>query len=637
MTALAAYFSLGQENSERACQTMLQAQAIYGKETACNTLGHAALGRRLWPLTPEDAFDAGPLCSEDRQLLFCADVRLDNREELAEQIGVGELLNGLSDADVVFRAYRKWGDEAFAMFYGAFAVIIWDATSQMLKLVRDPLGERPLHYHIGDDFVAVASMPKGLHGLHQIPYAARPDAMADFLALMPETGSESFFEGVERVLPGHVATIDAQGAVTSKAYWHAPTDYLQLSNDAEYEEIFRKTFDEAVGCRLRRIATPIGCHLSAGLDSSSVTATAAKLLSPETLHAFTSVPVADVKILPGKLVDEGPLASDTARLYANVDHIKITTGGVSPLEGLDRHFQLYERPVMNICNAVWDAAINDAAKAKGITVMLSGAMGNMTISYTGVQQLNHLLRRVAFPSLIKLMIQMYKRGRGWKWMLGQLFGPYMPGKLWQWIEQKYGQSQEFNLYSALRPEALDSFAVKKRAKARGLDLTYRPWRDGRAMRLWVLSRVDLGVYYKGTLAGWGIDMRDPTSDRRLVELTLRIPDRQYILDGESRSLVRRAFADRLPATVIKEQRTGRQAADWYLGMSSAHASVGAELVAFERNRHARSLIDIERLKKAHKDWPNIDPTVEKNNMLYRLAMYRSVAAGHFLRKVGRTN
>jgi asparagine synthase (glutamine-hydrolysing) len=637
MTALAAYWSFGSDEAASACSAMLMAQAIYGKESSSHAIGSIALGRRLWPLTPEDRFDNGPLAVDDQTLVLCADVRLDNRDELAAMLSLSGSIAHLSDAELFFIAYQKWGNDAFIKLYGAFAVIIWDAKREKITLARDPFGERPLHYHIAGGFVAVASMAKGLHCLHGVPYAVRPDAMADFLALVPETGSETFFKGIERALPGHITTIDKEGCVVSKAYWRPPDDMLYLENNAQYEDALRATFTEAVRARLRRTSGPIASHLSAGLDSSSVTATAARLLGTEPLIAFTSVPVVDVLPVDGVMVDEGPLARATAQLYPNIDHIEIMTGGQSPLDGLDNHFHIYERPVMNICNAVWDAAINASAKARGVTVMLTGAMGNMTISHTGIQQLNHLLGRCRFPSLIRLMRQMHSRGHGWKGLIAQLVGPFTPVWVWAWVTRKYGQSQELHLYSAIKPAALHDFTVTKRAALRRLDLAYRPWADSRAMRIWVMTRVDVGVYNKGALAGWGIDLRDPTLDRRLVELTLRIPDAQFILNGERRSLIRRAFSDRLPRAVISEYKSGRQAADWYLGMSAAHSAIGSELEAFERNQHADALIDIQRLKKAHADWRNVNPAKKDSNFLYRLAMYRAVAAGHFLRKVDRTN
>ncbi len=637
MTALAGYVSFGTDSPAPACAAMLAAQAIYGRETRSRTIGPAALGRRLWPLLPEDVFDTGPLSGADERVLLCADARIDNRDELAAALSLPDRLDRVSDAAIIMAAYERWGDDAFGKLCGAFAVIIWNGETQSLTLARDILGERPLHYHVGGNFVAVASMPKGLHALSSVPYAAHSASMADFLALVPETGTESFFDGVSRVLPGHVVVIDDRGPVRSTAYWQPPEDDLILPSDADYAAAMRAVLEQAVLCRLRRNSGTLGTHLSAGLDSSAVTATAARLSAPNRLFAFTAVPTGDVGDPQGGIANEGRLAAATAHLHGNIDHVPIQAGAVSPLKGMDRHFQLFERPILNPSNAVWNDAINDAAQARGISVMLTGQMGNMSISHGGMQQLNQLMRAGALPALVSLIRQMRRNGHRWGGLAAQAFGPFVPPALWLWLARKSGSALDLDVYSALHPLAYDAFAVGQRATERGLDLSYRPWADSRAMRLWVLRRVDLGVYNKGTLAGWGIDLRDPTADRRVIELSLRIPERQFVLNGETRSLARRAFADRLPAAVVAERRRGAQAVDWPLGMASAFPAISQELDVLERNPQARALIDLDRLRQALADWPDADLQSDAAIRLYRDAMFRALAAGHFLRNVGRTN
>src|SRR5207249_2791570 len=115
------------------------------------------------------------------------------------------------------------------------------------------------------------------------------------------------------------------------------------------------------------------------------------------------------------------------------------------------------------------------------------------------------------------------------------------------------------------PWRLAELDLESRAKARGLDLAYRPWSDGLAARMWGLRRIDLGNYIKGALGGWGVDLRDPTADVRLIEFCLSVPTEQFFRDGVNRALARRALADRLPPAVVEEQRKGYQGVDWHEG------------------------------------------------------------------------
>ena len=101
---------------------------------------------------------------------------------------------------------------------GDYAFALWDSMRRRLLLVRDPLGQRPLHYHRGNKFFAFASMPKGLHALPEVPYAPDEDRIAESIVLMPETGTQSFFRGIERVEPGHVVTVTPAG-LSARSYW----------------------------------------------------------------------------------------------------------------------------------------------------------------------------------------------------------------------------------------------------------------------------------------------------------------------------------------------------------------------------------------------------------------------------------
>lgn len=637
MTALAGYWDFSGEVPTRPVARMLEAQSIYGQHSAVDALGATAFGRRLWSLTGEDAFDRGPLFGRDGNLMLVADARIDNREELGEQLGLpSNQLKTISDPQLILAAIEQWGVKAIEGLIGPFAIACWDSRQHCLTLARDAFGERPLHYHRGEDFVAFSSMPKGLHCLPSIPYAASQVMAASFLALLPETDEESFFEGISRVLPGHIVTVN-RNSVETRRYWMPDLSPVKLGSDGAYVEAMRAEFDRAVLCRLRRNGGGVGSHLSAGLDSSSVAATAARLLSPDRLHAFTAVPAHAVVPKQRAITDEGPLAATTAALYPNIDHVRVAASEESPIALMDRQFQLFERPVLNPSNAVWDHAINDAAQKRDVRVLLTGQMGNFTISHDGLVHLPELLRKGQLGKLLALSQALCRYGLSQRQVVALTIAPLFPPRIWEWIARKFGRDLPLHSYSALRSDAFEQMSIGSRAAERDLDLSYRPWGDGAAMRLWGLRRVDLGVYIKGTLAGWGLDLRDPTADRRLIEFALRVPERQYILGGVPRSLARRAFADRLPAAVLSEKRRGLQGADWPTHLAAARQEIASELESFERCKDAEQLIDIARLTRALNDWPQSGWEDEGVTNLYRHALLRSVAAGHFLRRVARTN
>ncbi len=643
MSALAGVWNMdGRPGAVARCARMLASQEIYGRiDGKPWSDGAIALGRRLFRTLPEDLYDRQPLHSADGRLVLVADVRLDNREDLCEALRL-RLTPGepLSDAAILLESLAKWGEEALDRLVGDFAFALWDMRAQRLLLARDFLGQRPLHYHSGKDFFAFASMPKGLHALPEIPYGPDEQVTAEFVTLIPQTGPRSFFKDVSRVEAGHFVTITREG-LSSRRYWNPAGPETNRSRATDYVEGLRHHLDQATRSMLRGSDGIVGTHLSAGLDSSAVASTAARLLGPAgKAYAFTAVPREgyDGPCPAKRVADEGPLAAATAAMYPNIEHVLIQAGPRSPLEQLDRYFFLFDRPALNLCNWVWLDALNSAARDRKLKIMLNGQMGNMSLSYGGLERLAALLGRGHLFTLLREGAQLISRGgASWRSVLAHTFGPYLPPRLWQAISETYRGKWDILQYTAIRPSRLDSLGLSDIARERGLDFTYRPWKNPFDCRLWVLGRVDLGNYNKGTLAGWGIDQRDPTADKRLVEYCLRAPLDQFMAKGQTRMLARRALSDRVPQAVLDHPYGGYQAADWHEGLRAARGELRSELGRLEACGPASDTLDIQRLQGLVEKWP--DDGWERHDIAssYRLALLRGVSAGHFLRKASRSN
>ncbi len=625
------------------CARMLAAQRIYGPpDERCWSDGPLAMGRRLFRTLPEDINDRQPLQSRDGRLALVADVRLDNRNELILALGL-TATDALQrcDADLLLGCLERWGEGALDRVVGDFAFALWDVPGQKLTLARDFLGQRPLHYHRSRDFFAFASMPKGLHALAEIPRAPDEQMVAEFLVLMPQNGPRSFFTDVARVEPGHVVTV-SRGAISSRCYWQ-PRRPRAGRRPGDYIDGLRHHLDQAVQARLRGTHGIVGTNLSAGLDSGAVTATAARLLGPSggKVVAFTAVPREgyDGPDPRNRFGDEGPLAAATAAMYPNVEHVLIRSNQVSPLDGNDRNFFLFDRPMLSPSNMIWINAINHAARERKLGVMLVGTMGNMSVSYNGLESLAELLRAGRLIELARLASRLVANsGMRWRGVLVQIFAPYTPILLWQWANKTFlGHNQDLFDYTAIRPERLAELDLTELARQRDLDFSYRPWRDGFAMRLWVMRRNDPGNMNKGMLAGWGVDRRDPLADKRLVEYCLSIPTEEYVAGGVQRALAKDALADRLPQPVLDEQRKGYQAADWHEGLTTARPEITVELERLSASNPAAKTLDLERMKRLVEEWPASGWERPEISQPYRLALMRGISAGHFLRKASGAN
>ncbi len=645
MSALAGIWHFdGKPDADQACARMLAAQSIYGvHDSAQWDMGPIAFGRRLFRTLPEDIHDNQPLIGGEGRFVLIADLRIDNRDELITALQISpERARQMADSALLLTAWERWRERCLDRLVGDYAIAVLDRSTMQLTLARDPTGNRPLHYHSSAAFFAFASMPKGLHALPQILRRPDEERIAEHLLLLPEGGPQSFFKDVERVESGCIVTVTPAG-LKSRRHWEPQRTLLKLSGPAEYAEAMRHHLDQAVRSQLRGAGKNVAAHLSSGFDSSAVATSAALGMQPDggRVTAFTSVPREgyDGPAPGARLGDEGPIAALTAARYPNIDHVLIRTAGRSPLDNLDRNFFIYERPVLNLCNAVWSNAINDAAKARGLSVLLTGQMGNMSISYDGLTLLPNLVRSGRWLRWLRESAGLVRSGNMRpRSVLVQSFGPYMPLFLWIWLNQTFrGVSSDPTSYAAIRPERLAALDLPARARERALDPHYRPRTDGFETRLWVIRRIDLGNYNKGTLAGWGIDQRDPTCDRRLLEFCLSVPEEQFLARGESKALARLAFADRLPQEVIMMRSKGYQAVDWHEGLTAARGALGEEIDRLGDCDPAMAAIDLPRLKGMLDDWPSQGWEKEAVLRKYRLAMLRAVSTGHFLRRASGSN
>lgn len=631
MTAIAGLWSFGGgQDRRRACAAMLSALDPYGPDGRDQKqLGALDAGRNLFSLLPEDVHDKGVLIGRGGTCLLAADLRIDNRDELAAALGIGKPdLARLSDAGLLLAGLERWREEVLDRLVGDFAFAWYDEPARTLILARDLIGQRPLFWHRGRDFFAFASMPSGLHALPEVPNAPDLDSAARFAALLPLASEASHYSAIMRVMPGYLLTVTPEGEV-SRPFWRPPAKDLALGSFDNYVEAYRETLDRAVASRLRGAGDLIAAHLSGGWDSSAVTATAARLLrnGAGNVIAYTSVPGDEQPqtALRGRFTDEAPLAAATASLYPNIRHVLVRNPNNSPVDYLDRTVALFQRPPFNLCNHDWLAAIREQARAVGARVLLTGEIGNWTISSAPSSLLADYVRQGrwgAWGSEARAMLgQRRARMRG---VLASSFAPWLPTALWRAAS---GWSSASELELALQPAWRERLGPALNRQRFGPES--RP-RDYRARSAAGLAGLDYGQHRKGILAGWGIDKRDATADRRLIDFTLALPLDMLMSGGQRRPLARAALSDRVPEAVLDERGKGLQAPDWHVALTRHRSDLYRLVDQIEADARAHSVIDTALLRR----WLDALPSAgwERPDVIarYRSSLLFTLSAGHFI-------
>lgn len=625
MSAIAGVWRMDGKPADADLQRALAALRPYGPDASDAWVEtEVGVGRRRMRLDPSELSDEQPLVGGGGRFLLVADARLDNRWELIEALGPGSRDRAKTgDAGLVLEAFERWGEDCPRFLYGDYAFAVWDRDRQRWFLARDAMGGRPLHYFQGPGLFAFASMPRGLHALPEIPYAVDEDLLARAFTLAPADPDATCFRRIKRVGLGEYVVV-TRNDLRRGRHWTPSLEPLHLARPADYQDALREHLDRAVSDRLPANGD-VGAQLSAGLDSSAVAATAARQLSGGggRVIAFTSVPRtgADTYAVRHRLVDEGPIAALTASAYDNMEHIRVTTPGRSPLAGLGEVFELAEQPALNLCNRVWIEAINEQAHGRGLTVMLTGQMGNLTLSYKGTSSFRGRLRRGDLSGAVnELRIAAWlSGGDGWPGIAAAL-----GGRLADLVRQGSPGDIQENASGLLNPaRALQPGSPDGTGPAR---------LSGVALRLAAMHRLDLAYGRKATLARWRIQEMDPTSDRRLAEFCLRVPETQLRLGGRPAGLTRRTLADRLPPEVVQLRKRGLQAVDWHLGLTDPGRRLGEIFDQLAACPETVGLLDIPKFRAMIDLWPTMDWSDPENSWPYRLTLLRAISYSDFLRR-----
>ena len=559
--------------------------------------GPVGLVHRRACFLPEDHLARQPLALPGGQGALVSAARLDNRPELTQALCLEtSQASSLPDAGFIREAYLRWGGDCPARLVGDFTFAVWDHAGQALLLACSPFSGRPLFYHSSGGRLAFATMPKALFALPGVPRALDEAYLARYLARQPTPPGDTFYREIRQLPPGHCLLV-RDGRPELQSFWEPDlTRDLRLPRDEDYLEAFQELFARVVKDHLRS-SSPVGIMLSGGLDSSSVAAVAAPLLRAEgkRLSAFTEVPhVGFESRLPiGRYADETEFVKALAGRFETIDLTLVRTAEGCLLQGADRCFRHTETPFRNACNRLWYEAILAEAGSRGVRVLLTGGQGNLSISWPGMDPLPGLMRQGRLGAALQ-------EAAGLRAFLGRGVLPLLPPPLQAAVGWARSPSVGCRPPArALRQEAAERHGLlgKTRQTPPRTLLKSRQLRRDLMQKTTGMSSL-LGAGYQ---AEYGVEVRDPTCDVRLVEFCLSLPEDQFRRDGVPRRLLRRAMEDRLPPEILGNPNRGLQAADWAERTASCRESLAGSLSEIADCPMARDLLDLDRVGEALAD------------------------------------
>jgi asparagine synthase (glutamine-hydrolysing) len=277
----------------------------------CN--GQAALGHTL--LRTGRPPDQQPF-TIDGVTWIVADARVDERDDLASQLGpiAEEASASASDAELILRAYLKWGERCVDYLLGDYAFAVWDGRERRLFFARDHIGVKPLYFASVGPWLLVSNAIECLRGHRAISNQLDDRAIADFLLFgFNQDPAATAFRDIRRLPAAHAGSWSTAGLAVRR-YWTMPIeDPVYYARDREYTDQFLELLRRAVADRLP--AAGVGIFMSGGIDSPALATTAVDLLGG---------PSADDPVCAFTIVHES-LIPDSDRQYAAMTaaHLRI--------------------------------------------------------------------------------------------------------------------------------------------------------------------------------------------------------------------------------------------------------------------------------------------------------------------------
>lgn len=263
-----------------------------------------SLGHRRLAIIDLSPAGRQPKCNEDESIWIVFNGELYNFQEIREiLVAKGHAFSSNTDTEVIIHAYEEWGTGCVERFNGMWAFAIYDKNKDLLFFSRDRFGVKPLYFSRIEKGLIFSSEIKGILQ-HPVQRAAYDKAVYDYLVSgfvdhMPQT----FFEGIERLMPGESMIYDLFRQEGKKTLWYDLEKRLEDGHQKD-RKIGEKESAEAIlelfmdSVRYRLISdVPVGSCLSGGIDSSAIVYAMRELNKNIVIKTFSM-------IFPGKREDE---------------------------------------------------------------------------------------------------------------------------------------------------------------------------------------------------------------------------------------------------------------------------------------------------------------------------------------------
>lgn len=494
---------------------------IYQDDTVC------LMHNRLAVMDPNNGKQPMSVVYQNRRYTIIYNGELYNTDELkADLVRKGAMFSTGCDTEVLLWSYIFYGNDCPRHCNGIFAFIAYDHSAKSILVARDRLGVKPLYYaHTGEQWF-FASEPKSILQNPKIKPIINRQGLWELVFLSPVTLEESaIFRDIHALRAGERMILTPDG-VASDFYWrleaHECNDSLP---DATLQ--VRDLLQDAVRRQIRS-DVPLCTFLSGGLDSSILTAMAARELAAQgkTLSTYSFEYENNRQHFQTSLFQPNRDDEYARRLAENLGtHHTVLTAPTDMVANLLESAAIYrdlpgqadiDSSLLYFCHEV----------KKNHTVAISGECSDEIFGGYPWFYRPEMLYRDFFP-----------------WV----HDPYARAKLFRedilWPEQGYAYlSEKYRTFLADCPVLpSDSDSMRRSRLATCLSVCYFMQN--------LLTRKD-----RMSMAS-ALEVRVPFADHRIIEYLYNLPWEYKFRDGVEKSLLRDAAAPYLPDYILHRKKS----------------------------------------------------------------------------------
>ena len=315
-----------------------------------------------------------PMFDVERELVIAFNGEIYNYRELRASLERGGArFHSHTDTEVLLQLYRRDGERMLGLLRGMYAFAIWDTRARRMFVARDPYGLKPLYYADDGATIRLASEVKALLAGGAVSRTIDPAGAAGFFLTGSVPEPFTIRQDVKLVEAGTAFHVEPErGRTGVHAHFSVAATFRRgraqrsVAALTQPEIAFQERLEESVVHHLVS-DVPVGVFLSAGIDSSALTAIAA-MHSSETLHTFT-LAFDEFRGHPG---DEAPLAERFARKSGTLHTTRVVTREEFHRD-LPAILAAMDQPTIDGVNTWF---ISKAVHEAGVKVAISGVGGD---------------------------------------------------------------------------------------------------------------------------------------------------------------------------------------------------------------------------------------------------------------------